>query len=145
MSLLLTTPPVWLLAAAAGGTNSVLGTVGLIITGLFGAGGIGAITKYLIDKKRGVVADEISENSALDARVQLLLDNQVKFIITPLQLKVDELENRQTSMQAELDLLKGRYQSSLKYIRKLRTWIVTHLPELVQTAPEPPEELKDEI
>lgn len=132
-------------APAQQGPAAWITTIGVIVSALFGATGIATIIKNISDKRRGKVADEISLDQALNTRVQGLLDSQIKYLIDPLNTKVKELEGRQIAMQAELDLLKGKYQIALRYARRLKAFIDTHLHHSPDAPPEVPEELKEEI
>lgn len=127
--------------------SPLLTFAGVIIAGLFGAGGIVAWLRLRHDRKVGVAQQEIVEDDAVAARLKSIIEIQTASLIAPLQDRLRDVEGKVKALEEELAASRRKYWLAISYIRTLLTWIGRHLPEDVEhtAVPEPSPTLVEDI
>lgn len=124
--------------------NTTVLVLTIVVSALFGGGGVVAFLRARDDNKRGVRGDTRADTDSLSARAVAIVESQFTFLVKPLQDKVDGLETKVTHLQEEADKQRAKYWSAITYIRKLYGWIAYTHPNNVDF-PQPPEDLADDI
>lgn len=120
--------------------------VATVVVGLFGAGGIVAWGRLRHDKKIDVAQQEVSEDDALAARWQNIIEAQTKNLLEPLQIRLKEVESKVAALESELAASRRKYWSAISYIRTLLTWIARHIDNIDDTeVPTPPAIVNEDI
>lgn len=127
------TPSTWWL-------TPLMALLGLI----FGGGGVAAIMKARYDRAQGVAALEVTEDDAISARWQSIIEAQTESLVKPLRERLVEVEDKVKALEADLTAIRSRYWKAIAHIRVLMTWIRSHIGTS-HDAPAPPAEIAEDI
>lgn len=118
-----------------------------ILTILLSSGGIVAWRRLNHDKKLGIAQQEQVEDDALSNRWKAIIEAQTTSLLAPLQNRLSIMEQRVTSLEAELALSRRKYWSAISHIRTLYNWIARHMPDDIEQTqvPAPPVTLAEDI
>ena len=114
-----------------------------VLTLLLGGGGVAAIMKARYDRSLGIATQEMSEDDALAARWEKIIEAQTKSLVDPLRVRLGEVETAQKQCAADLLAAERRYRSALTYIRMLTAWIRGRMTDA--DPPAPPADIAGDI
>jgi hypothetical protein len=120
-----------------------LAVVTIIITGLFGVGGLAALLRVRLDRKNSIAQQEVAEDDAIAQRWQAIVQAQTEALVAPLRASVSDLQAKVEKLEGDLRTSRSKYWRSIVYIRQLLAFLSKQLPEGVEPPPAPPEILED--
>lgn len=116
-----------------------------LVAYVLGGGAVGHLTTRVFewatnrkaDKK--VIQRTEAEAGKYDAEAVRALTAAAVTLVAPLQAEVAELRLRVDALEDENTKTKTLLQLAIEYIRALRSWISTHIPD--KSPPQPPADL----
>ena len=141
-------------ASSANGTPAEYWWVLPVITVLslvLGSGGFVTWRRLTLDRKLGVAAQESSEEDAISARWERMINAQTASLVEPLRERLKEvsaevglLEKEVEGLREELAAHRSRYWRAIQYVRTLLTWIRARVGH-AEEPPPPPTEIAGDI
>jgi len=124
----------------------------VVATLLLGSGGVVAWRRLSMDRKLGVAAQETSDENAVSARWEKMIEVQTNSLVEPLRARLGEvnaelatIEVEQRSLREEMALTRTKYWRAIQYIRTLCTWIRARALGADAEPPPPPAEIAGDI
>lgn len=125
--------------------NEGWGLVGVVVTCLFGGGGIVGVLNWKLAKRRGVREDEREDDNAVALQMKIIIDAQLESLVKPLQEDVNSLREELRQVRQEVEQQKNKYWKVVGYARALLYWIERTFPHHGHTVPVPSDTIRHDI